>query len=509
MSLRDISHLFLSDVRAKHTNGAPRPVRTPPGQARADHTSTKRDDEHPKRPIREHTPLSDESIDMTPNEFARAFGGEVSSEEEQAMHDECETAPVNILLANHLTGRQLDRACQYARSLAAREGRVGMMVVDSSELRLMCFEAGDEGEVVNAEPVNGFDVRTISEALEEMSWDVRQWLVLLPHPRTTEARNLLRAAGNWTLLSTTDHDGVVACYRSLKGLSDIGRPTLSLAVLDATDDEDAVRVHGKLSSVLQQFLHWNVEPAPMVCDEQGVVEHTVMLCRGNEEKALHWKVVGDFIASRTQPHRIHRPQPVAATSAVEMNAALQEETAPVDHITGPSDLKEIAQPVKPATPVAAPVAQAAGSDETDADVVIDITDANGTAGSIISALLTHESGRLVECPVIRPPSCPEARLAVTLDHGLELIAMSESGLSNLRAIGVALQWLVENRSLVAMALPQLNIDAMKFPRLRLLVDHNDASAQVLQPMLHSGIVTLQSYRKLKWGQKTGLLLAAA
>ena len=45
--------------------------------------------------------------------------------------------------------------------------------------------------------------------------------------------------------------------------------------------------------------------------------------------------------------------------------------------------------------------------------------------------------------------------------------------------------------------------------LRLLVDHTDLSADSLQPVLHSGHVTVQSYRKLRWGGRTGLLLDAA
>ena len=60
-----------------------------------------------------------------------------------------------------------------------------------------------------------------------------------------------------------------------------------------------------------------------------------------------------------------------------------------------------------------------------------------------------------------------------------------------------------------MALPQFAIDTDKTPRLRLLVDHTDLSADSLQPVLHSGHVTVQSYRKLRWGGRTGLLLDAA
>jgi hypothetical protein len=68
---------------------------------------------------------------------------------------------------------------------------------------------------------------------------------------------------------------------------------------------------------------------------------------------------------------------------------------------------------------------------------------------------------------------------------------------------------VENRALIAMAVPQLAIDPHKHPRLKLIVDHADVSAQVLAPMLENDTVSVQAYRKLRWGGKTGLLLEAA
>jgi hypothetical protein len=60
-----------------------------------------------------------------------------------------------------------------------------------------------------------------------------------------------------------------------------------------------------------------------------------------------------------------------------------------------------------------------------------------------------------------------------------------------------------------MAVPQLSIDGHLMPQLSLLVDRADASADSLQPMLQSDHVTIETYRKLKWGGKTGLLLEAA
>ena len=122
--------------------------------------------------------------------------------------------------------------------------------------------------------------------------------------------------------------------------------------------------------------------------------------------------------------------------------------------------------------------------------------------------MRHAMNQIVECPV-RPPSCPEARLAVDRDRRLILIGAAGLGLSELGSIGVAYRWLLENRSLIAMAMPQLAIDAHQSPHVRLVVDENDLHADALQPLFQVETVTIQTYRRVRWGERRGLLLEAA
>ena len=140
--------------------------------------------------------------------------------------------------------------------------------------------------------------------------------------------------------------------------------------------------------------------------------------------------------------------------------------------------------------------------------VIELPDAAGGVAGILSAVLKSEAASLIECP-ISAPACPEAKLAVGRDRRLVLLAVGRQGLADLRAIGKAYQWLCENRSLIAMALPQVAIDASAAPQLRLFVDHADLNAAALQPMLQAGTVSVQAYRRLRWGGRNGLLLEAA
>src|SRR5687768_6999563 len=97
-SLREISHLFLSNVRDLASNGAPRPQRIPPRQPSSEITTTT-----PPPP-----PPTPHSLDMTPEEFAQMFGG---LDEREHEHDQPERglAPVphvHAIIGAHLNGKQ-------------------------------------------------------------------------------------------------------------------------------------------------------------------------------------------------------------------------------------------------------------------------------------------------------------------------------------------------------------------------------------------------------------------
>ena len=142
--------------------------------------------------------------------------------------------------------------------------------------------------------------------------------------------------------------------------------------------------------------------------------------------------------------------------------------------------------------------------------VADVIDLPADTGeeSIVEAILHHCSNELVGCP-IAPPMCPHARLAVSRDRRVVMLAVARQGLSDLSVIGQAYRWLQENHALITMAVPQLSIDAKQTPHLSLLINQSDTAAQTLQPMLQADHVTVKTYRKLRWGGKTGLLLEAA
>jgi hypothetical protein len=493
-SLSEIGHLFLSDIRQKQTG--PRPMRIPPAR-------------------------TDLTIDLTPEEFAQVFGEKTADESGPSI------APVQAVLASHLGTQQLARVQQYAASVCPQGKRIGLISVDASEFRLSLFEHNPNPHATaDVQEPESLDARKMSESLDELAWDVDRWLLLLPSPRAPEARSLLRDLKKWTILSTCDHDGVVACYRTLKGLADLHRPMLSLATIEPGSEVDSQNAYQRLSSVCRQFLDWDLQTELPVALPRGVAEHVVLWCSGTRDKAQlaaapQWQVVGDFLAKAKRSARAGTPmrveasslqipvQPAPATPALEPDAAssasLSSDAMPPDNNvqipTPPSVAQAASVEPKPAIPmIPAPT-------RTSMPEVIDLAGDHASAGSIVSAVVRggHE---LVECP-IHPPMCPEAGVAVSRDHRLTLVAVAHQGLTELGQIGKAYQWLIENRSLVAMAVPQMAIDAHQLPQLQLLVDQADLSAEVLQPIMQSTSVVVHAYRKLRWGGKTGLLLQAA
>jgi len=526
-NLSEISHLFLSDVR-DNVSGGVRPRRLPPGAPRP------ATDEPIQRPV-----------EPAPQVAATEHADPVAEPKATAKQ-------VAALIVAHLNGSALERAKQYARHLSASGSRIGLLELSGAELRLSCFDRSNPAAEDFAHPADCTevcDIRHATEMLAELAWDVDRWLVLLSDTRPVEARQLLAAVPHWVLLSTCDHDGVVSCYRSIKGLSGIGgkRPRLSLALLNATGEEESRRVHRKIAGVCQQFLNWPLEAEPAVPPvealERIVSEHRVLMCRpsASESGTSLWHMAGEFlnqssaepahpvsthdVAEPTQPDALEfptEPAPqVECTRAVEpaqdrwrehplrITPALSPLRETVEPATQPQ--KPVVETPKTVEPMAAQPAVAIAQPMESAGEETEVTELpagqDGEAG-VLAAVLSQASLGLVASPV-KAPAAPQAVLAIGRDRRLVLLAVARQGLSELKALGQAYRWVIENRPLIAMALPQFAIDAHAMPALRLLVDRRDLSAEQLQPLLQTGNVIVQTYRKLRWGPKTGLLLEAA
>ena len=509
--LSEISHLFLSSVRERHTQGVPRPVRKPPGAA-ADGVEAL----GAVSPVVESMP----SIDLTPEEFREVF-----AEPETAMaHDDSAAAPpARVMICAHLGARQFDAVRRYARSVAATGKRVGLVWVDLGEFRLSTFERC-EGRPVreSATETTCFDARTMRDAINELNCDLDLWLIGCANPRLPEARALMAAARRWVLLTACDHDSIVAAYRSLKGAAELSATArLSLAAVDARSANQADEVYRKLAGVCSQFISRTIEGQESVAACPQASEYEVLNCRATGDKSqlgqggTHWPVVEELLAQASQEElavadaagqpQIAERQEAAearkpdAVSFAQTAGPVEEKVEPMQTPVPPVDTQLNEMRIPLTTAAASAAAQAA------IEEVIDLP--ASSAGSVVEAVLKHSLAELVECPV-KPPTS-EARLAVGRDRRLVLVAVAQHGLTELRAIAQAYRWVAENRALLAMAMPQFAIDVQQMPVLRLLVDQSDSTAEVLRPLFQVNTCSVQTYRRVRWGERTGLLLNAA
>ncbi|MGD0770222.1 MAG: CsbD family protein [Tepidisphaeraceae bacterium] len=497
--LSEISHLFLSELRARQPAGS-RPTRIGP------------------KPVDVSPEGFASGVDMTPEEFA-------ASPEPGPMAPEAEPASApatsiphsghisaSVVLSSHLIDHPGQSVRQYARYLAAEAKHVGLIETDGAELMLSCFELNGGGAELPVS-IEGLDGRKLSETLTELAVDVDRWLISLPHARTPEAREMLRTAPHWVLLSTADHEGVVATYRALKGLSDLGRHRISLVVLDARDDAHADAIFRKLDAVSRQFLHCGLEAGSPLRPVQNVTEHAVLSCRaeGKASAAEGKASAAEGKASAAEGKASAAEGKASAQAAEQSGPASAEHWQIIRQFLTSAVAPKPQHHIQESQPMKLNTTETARMSVVDDSIpeVIELP-AEANERSILDAVVRQggADGRWVLCP-IHPPMCPDALLAVGRDQRLMLLAVAGRGLGQLMSIGQAFRWMTENTELIRMALPQLAIDASATPCVRVLVDHNDLAADVLQPLLQSGTVTVQAYRRVKWGRKAGLLVEAA
>jgi hypothetical protein len=497
-NLSEIGHLFLSSVRDRQMQGAPMPRRQPPSRPTLSVPAA---------------PQLDMSIAL---ESEIEQGARIAADGTASGFP-----PVAAILGAHLDGDLPRRAAEYASQLALGGQRVGLITVDATELKITCFDqADDEAVDCHATPIDGLNPKATADALEELSCDLDRWLIVLPQSKTPEARELLGRIDHWVLISTSDHDGIVGCYRTLKGACDDHHHRISLALLGARSSGEGDTVYRKLAGVCQQFLSLPLERETFT-DGHGHIQPRVALwCKVQSNTASAWQAIQRLIdQSQAAIVQAAASMEAAGSSSAKAAAPLQlhqtTEAAPMSSGKLPPPVTMETTAAKISSPATFPAMQPvmrmvddAREPQNEVSQVLELPDGEATVEAILSAIMHSERFPLIECPV-SPPMCPSAKLVVTRDRQLVLMAALRQGLGDLRLVGRAFNWLNENYQLICMAMPQMAINPAAAPCLRLMIDHADVSAELLQPMMQTSTVTVQVYRRLKWGAKTGLLVDAA
>jgi hypothetical protein len=525
--LSEISHLFLSGIRDQAGGEhRPRPVRVPPNATSITPPSmTQQRPPAPEAPASSMR-MSSADVDLTPEEFASVFGNAPATEQPAmvvgASLDSGVATRRRVTAVFGATPQPesiADAALAYAASLAARDERIGVIALDGVECRVQCVACeGDDTVIEDAELAERVDARELSDALTEMNHDVDRWLVVIADPRRGDAREALRRADDWTMLSTCDHDGIVGGYRALKGLAEGAKAPLAIALIDAPDAMQANKVYSKLAGVCRQFLDWDVRHETLEDDVEHASVRTAYRAQARTESTSSraaWSAISGLLALAPDAAADHAhygepmtaapaAKPLVIPSLARPLAAAPEPTPVVEAIQpvveAPAPVAETPAPAVEPKPVAAPVLTMTNDDE-----VIDLPE--GT--SVLSAVL--KAGTQLLATPIAPPMCPGATIAVGRDRALVLVAQAGAGLAGVDAIAAAVRWLDESKQLVAMAMPQLAIDASVPTRVLLLVDQADRAAIAVRPLFagSDGRVSVRSYRRLRWAGRVGLLLEAA
>ena len=272
-SLSEISHLFLTELRQRQTNGAARPARKPPGEA---------------MPRAEALPPV-AGGDEKPAEIAVGSG---AGEETETISPARRS--ISLVIAHHLGAAAARGALDYARHVAATSGPVALIELAEEGLRISSLEASaPEGDLPGAVAAEAVNFKVISHALEELSWDIGNWLIFLPAPRSQGAQEIISRIGRWTLLVGAADETVVGGYRALKGLlSESVRPTVSLAVAGAEDQTQADLIHRKLDRAARQFLNVELLNEGRVASAPDARAHVALCCRCTAGVTQeHWNAV--------------------------------------------------------------------------------------------------------------------------------------------------------------------------------------------------------------------------
>lgn len=524
--LSEISYLFLSSVRDRQTGAAPRPIRKPPIVQRQISDAEPHFDPHPPVPA-VHPQVS---VDMTPHEFEQMCRGNLP---EPSTDSDLHRTPILAVLASHLGQSCFDQVKTYARCMASDNRRIGLIELTASSLRLWCIESslGSQEPASSEPPQQVSQPQQISQALDELNWDVQQWLLFIHEAQPQQMDALLKQIDHWTILTSADHDSIVASYRALKGLQSHRPQSLTVAVLGCQTPAEADRVSARLAAVTEQFLRWTPTrtqfiPADSAASDYPVLTYDDAPAHPHNPDAApanlppHWQVVSSFLhaaTDETSPVTQDAPDPLPLHSHTAQAASAE-----------PSTLHPFTDPTPAAqaeSPFHQPIRLAANTNSVDTDHpapsphptrtvfadVIDLPDADTSLTGLLPAIINHPSSDLTACDIPLPEKMTaSARLAVDTQGGLIMLAALQNGLTSLDHAAHAYQWLIDNRRLIALAAGRLGIDCDIPPQLRLYIDWaTQPSQSSSQSLLHASGVSLHCYRLLTWHGRTGILLDAA
>ena len=355
--------------------------------------------------------------------------------------------PATLLLAGHFGDEFAQRAREYAAHLARANDLVGLVLIDSGGVQVSCFDS-TAPEQENSQIGDG---QALAEVLSELNCDVRCWVIA-----AADAIPFIQNRADVVMLACCDQQGIIESYRALKAMDHHRPAKLSLALVKARDLASSQQMHARLASAAKQFLGCEVSLEGTVLPSNEIHEHAVIALTASPAVT---STVANFFQNQDPSARV--------------------ETSPPFQI--PPAPPEIKQPFAPAI-------------SPDIPQIFDLS--TDTRAGVFSAVIQSRTG-LLETP-LHPPRDVEIKVAVDRDRRVVLIGFIE----DLADIARAKQWATENAKLLSMALPQINLDVNRAPQVLLIADKVDSPGNLFS---RDDVVVL-CYRKVRWGDRVGVLI---
>ncbi len=493
--ISEISHLFLSAVRQMHTGPGGPPKRTPPSAAPVEKASGV---------------LFQTTRDVTADLLAAAPSASVGPSTAWLLCGE-----------GGVGGDWKPAAAAWLASqvVAGTAERGALIVIEPRQVHVqLTAAAGEELLAPETLPMSGW-----SAALAELREDVRYWCIVdLRTAATVASAKPWTACHQWIVWTAPGDAGVVSAYRTLKAsAAGIEVPEILIARDKANAEAGVERLREVTERFLSRRVEWlDIDPLPPFHDVEPLPQLTAILTSGPVSPADIDSIARQVAEMAIPPAggavspivpRMPPPSVVVAPTAPAappvISVAIPAGPLP-HHVARPVSTSESTGKVDDDVAVQPPA-----SDSSQSENVLSVVECGpDKSGRHVVVALAGQSTfngsgalRLLDVAV---PGMTEARLAVGQAGRVAVVVVATDFATTLAQAGGAMQWLSRSITLLARAFPGLSIDGRQSPEL-VLLDEGGKLAGIAGMGLLAGNVRIQRFSRIKWGDRTGVVLLAA
>jgi hypothetical protein len=413
---------------------------------------------------------------------------------------------VQAALLDHSTAGGYRVLLEAAKLLAAEHKiAIGIVGRDECVLRLSRVDGKPKGGHVatHIEAKKGPPDLQLARQLYALRQTVDHWIIAVPRIGLDLARKMLEAAPDWLLVSATDNDAIIACYRLLKGVCALAnaREASIRLMLQTCDKAVATRIFARLNHVAEEFLQQELTPLTPAASATSRVEPIAefpFVDRDGDDSEAVWTAVLEFL------HDLQDIDPEEPTVGAAMEG---EPKAPDENAILAASVLEASENEALLRPMAGARMQAAQSGPAVMEQASEGAEAKGEGGPGLRVcevttdlfLLKDALADLIPGAVFleaRSPMNAPSLLAADAAGKLHVWMMAES--ADMTSWGSMWQWANEHRKLIALTRPDLHLGADLPVQMHLILP-SDAPRAIRTPL--PGVLYYRLHA-LRWNGKT-------